>query len=254
MQAERRRLAWFEERVGASSSFASAKPSGSGSCAAAGALSSAALPLCSATSSATGTHNTWHIHAATSGAQKRNLSAAITCGPTPPPEQAGAQAMEAFLAQEIESHTCPICYELMLAPKRAPCLLFPCGHTFCSSCLQRSTQQTSTQSRHVPTSLCPYCREPVEKQAVNVALQQLICAFAAQRDAHTATLSQRRQQALSEVRDEPQAAHDAASTEEDRCSTPILGTYQFVCPDRCVAICRQVIVCSSALQRWRKCQ
>ena len=41
--------------------------------------------------------------------------------------QKQAAALEGFLADEISSHTCPICYELMLAPQRAPTLLFPCG-------------------------------------------------------------------------------------------------------------------------------
>eukprot|EP00959_Pyramimonas_sp_CCMP1952_P279804 5850069-Pyramimonas_sp.AAC.5 len=35
--------------------------------------------------------------------------------------------LEGFLAHEIESHTCPICYELMIAPTYAPMILFPCG-------------------------------------------------------------------------------------------------------------------------------
>ena len=37
------------------------------------------------------------------------------------------QQIEGSLTQEIESHTCPICYELMVAPQHAPILLFPCG-------------------------------------------------------------------------------------------------------------------------------
>ena len=37
------------------------------------------------------------------------------------------QQIEGSLSQEIESHTCPICYELMVAPRNAPILLFPCG-------------------------------------------------------------------------------------------------------------------------------
>ena len=42
-------------------------------------------------------------------------------------QQKQAAALEGFLADEISSHTCPICYELMLAPQRPPTLLFPCG-------------------------------------------------------------------------------------------------------------------------------
>lgn len=41
--------------------------------------------------------------------------------------QHARQQIEGSLSQEIESHTCPICYELMVPPKNAPILLFPCG-------------------------------------------------------------------------------------------------------------------------------
>lgn len=43
------------------------------------------------------------------------------------------QQIEGSLFQEIESHTCPICYELMVAPQNAPILLFPCGMHSCAS-------------------------------------------------------------------------------------------------------------------------
>ena len=49
---------------------------------------------------------------------------------------AQGQRLEGFLATEIESHTCPICYELMRAPTHSPMILFPCGHSFCAQCLQ----------------------------------------------------------------------------------------------------------------------
>ena len=57
--------------------------------------------------------------------------------------KANSASMEAFLASEIESHTCPICYELMLAPERPPILLFPCGHfiaAFSLECLDREEE------------------------------------------------------------------------------------------------------------------
>ena len=39
-----------------------------------------------------------------------------------------AQQLDGFLAQELEAqNTCPICYELMVPPDKAPVLLFPCG-------------------------------------------------------------------------------------------------------------------------------
>eukprot|EP00983_Pelagomonas_calceolata_P114326 1160083-Pelagomonas_calceolata.AAC.2 len=41
---------------------------------------------------------------------------------------AAAQQLDGFLAQELEAqNTCPICYELMVPPDKAPVLLFPCG-------------------------------------------------------------------------------------------------------------------------------
>ncbi|KAL0037877.1 hypothetical protein WJX79_003358 [Trebouxia sp. C0005] len=83
------------------------------------------------------------------------------------------QQIEGSLFQEIESHTCPICYELMVAPQNAPILLFPCGHTFCSVCIQSHTQRHKKR-------LCPCCREVIQSQAPNVSLQQLIASFAAQ--------------------------------------------------------------------------
>ena len=45
--------------------------------------------------------------------------------------QQARQQLEGSLSQEIESHTCPICYELMVAPRNAPILLFPCGMFSC---------------------------------------------------------------------------------------------------------------------------
>ena len=61
-------------------------------------------------------------------------------------------ALEQLLAREIESHTCPICYELMVPPEHSPYLLFPCGHSFCSACISKHTDGQAH-----PT--CPYCRQ-----------------------------------------------------------------------------------------------
>lgn len=33
--------------------------------------------------------------------------------------------MDGHLARELETHTCPICYDLMVPPEHAPFLLFP---------------------------------------------------------------------------------------------------------------------------------
>ncbi|KAL3142968.1 hypothetical protein ABBQ38_003251 [Trebouxia sp. C0009 RCD-2024] len=88
--------------------------------------------------------------------------------------QQARQQIEGSLVQEIESHTCPICYELMVAPQNAPILLFPCGHSFCSVCIASHTQRHRKR-------LCPCCRELIQSQAPNVSLQQLIASVAAQR-------------------------------------------------------------------------
>jgi hypothetical protein len=52
--------------------------------------------------------------------------------------------LQACLAQELEAHTCAVCYNLM-APPYAPEMLFPCGHTFCCVCVQqRKREQGNT--------------------------------------------------------------------------------------------------------------
>jgi len=43
--------------------------------------------------------------------------------------------IERSLEQEIKSHICGICYDLMKPPNRNPILLFPCGHTLCEECI-----------------------------------------------------------------------------------------------------------------------
>eukprot|EP01028_Stygiella_incarcerata_P014642 TRINITY_DN992_c0_g1_i1.p1 TRINITY_DN992_c0_g1~~TRINITY_DN992_c0_g1_i1.p1 ORF type:complete len:228 (-),score=62.06 TRINITY_DN992_c0_g1_i1:613-1296(-) len=64
------------------------------------------------------------------------------------------EKLERYLAAEIEGHTCPICFELMVPPINAPMLLFPCGHTFCDACLKRHEMERQR-------FLCPYCRAKV---------------------------------------------------------------------------------------------
>jgi len=78
--------------------------------------------------------------------------------------------LEGYLASEIESHTCPICYELMVSPSRQPTLLFPCGHSFCAQCIGTHTKTHGKQT-------CPFCRQKISSKAPNVALQQLIQNF-----------------------------------------------------------------------------
>ena len=78
--------------------------------------------------------------------------------------------LEGFLAKELETHTCPICYEMMSGEMRSPQLLFPCGHTFCEKCLKHHLDRERK-------STCPFCRTRVESRAPNVSLQQLIQSY-----------------------------------------------------------------------------
>jgi hypothetical protein len=87
----------------------------------------------------------------------------------------GAQ-VEALLERHIGTNTCPICYELMAGKVHQPTLLFPCGHTFCASCLQTHVEKLGRKN-------CPYCREVVASQAPNISLQQVIEGFVERQEA-----------------------------------------------------------------------
>lgn len=80
--------------------------------------------------------------------------------------------MESYLRGELSSYVCKICYEVMAAPDRTPILLFPCGHTFCKSCMEHCRKEKTT---------CPYCRAKVQSSAINQSLKDLIDQFIDQR-------------------------------------------------------------------------
>ncbi|XP_033116036.1 uncharacterized protein LOC117116153 [Anneissia japonica] len=63
---------------------------------------------------------------------------------------------------EVLSHKCAKCKQLMVPPDHTPTLLVPCGHTFCEACSEDRIK-------------CPTCRTRVTSTAVNTALQQVIC-------------------------------------------------------------------------------
>jgi hypothetical protein len=86
--------------------------------------------------------------------------------------------LEGFLAQEIEQHCCPICLELMAPPSNAPVLLFPCGHTFCASCVK-------AQSRTAHHDKCACCRAKITSTAPNISLQNIIENFLKKRSEMT---------------------------------------------------------------------
>jgi hypothetical protein len=57
--------------------------------------------------------------------------------------------LQACLAQELEAHTCAVCYNIM-APPHTPEMLFPCGHSFCSVCVQQRKREQG--SRCIPAA------------------------------------------------------------------------------------------------------
>ena len=78
--------------------------------------------------------------------------------------------VESLLERHIASNNCPVCFELMAGKVHEPTLLFPCGHTFCATCLRTHLDKLGRKT-------CPYCREQVQSQAPNVALRQVIDGF-----------------------------------------------------------------------------
>lgn len=83
--------------------------------------------------------------------------------------------IESFLQNELQQHTCPVCFEPMLPPQRSPLLLFPCGHTFCEQCIGHQKKVGKHQ--------CPFCRSNIESVAVNHSLRQLMETFLNKKEA-----------------------------------------------------------------------
>lgn len=114
--------------------------------------------------------------------------------------------MERDLASEIESHSCPICFELMAPPVHSPMLLFPCGHSFCAACMK-------SNAKHVREQKCPFCRAKVQSMALNISLQNLIETFVSKR---TALLREKQQQPHSD----PLSSAGLAASAADRAESP----------------------------------
>jgi hypothetical protein len=89
-----------------------------------------------------------------------------------PSSNIGVQ-LDKYMTNELSTHSCSICYELMLPPVRAPVLLFPCGHTFCKDCIEMHQKANNTA--------CPTCRAVITSKAANISLQQLIERYASMR-------------------------------------------------------------------------
>lgn len=88
---------------------------------------------------------------------------------------AAQKKIEKNIADELETNTCSICFELMLPKEHSPILLFPCGHTFCKKCLDDNLKKTGRK-------ICPWCRAKIKSTAMNLSLQNLIVAYAKQKD------------------------------------------------------------------------
>ena len=80
------------------------------------------------------------------------------------------EKLDKSVADEVETNTCSICFEVMLPKKHSPTLLFPCGHTFCKECIDHAFKCGQKK--------CPWCREKIASHAVNISLQNIIVAFA----------------------------------------------------------------------------
>jgi len=92
--------------------------------------------------------------------------------------------LEKYLSSELDTHTCPICYELMMPPSKTPVLLFPCGHSFCKDCEQQHSSRSKKMSKRKNGGYivnCPFCRKVVVSTAENQALKSLIEKFAGQK-------------------------------------------------------------------------
>ncbi len=106
-----------------------------------------------------------------------------------------------YFEHEINTTNCKICYENYNDNDRTPILLFPCGHTFCKSCITIHTKNTSSthtdttvhssiySNRHISASdnrgrnrssssssfaSCPMCRANIERSAINLSLKEII--------------------------------------------------------------------------------
>lgn len=88
-----------------------------------------------------------------------------------------AVSMENYLSGELRTHQCQICFELMTPPLHTPTLLFPCGHTFCVTCVRKNEEK----GRGPEGAKCPYCRNVITSSAVNHSLKDLIERFADQK-------------------------------------------------------------------------
>lgn len=64
----------------------------------------------------------------------------------------------------MNNSACEICEESYNEDTRRPLIIFPCGHTYCSECLNQ-----------VPNKLCPQCRRSITQTITNFSvLSQIV--------------------------------------------------------------------------------
>eukprot|EP01064_Diplonema_japonicum_P015708 TRINITY_DN23506_c0_g1_i1.p1 TRINITY_DN23506_c0_g1~~TRINITY_DN23506_c0_g1_i1.p1 ORF type:complete len:237 (+),score=44.03 TRINITY_DN23506_c0_g1_i1:33-743(+) len=102
-----------------------------------------------------------------------------------------------LLQKGADSHRCPICMELMLHPTYTPLTLVPCGHTFCSRCLEKHQKSKS--------AACPFCRESIQSTVVNRSLKSIIETYSTEaggKGSAGTEFSPEIERALQEIRDD----------------------------------------------------
>ena len=123
-------------------------------------------------------------------------------------ESAQHRNLEQYVMQtEANSHTCKICFELMVSPQRTPMFLYPCGHTFCKDCMNRHTnqqhqhqhqQQHQHQHGGAAKPCCPFCRTVIQSMVANQAIKELIDSYVEQKAQLLPPINQRSEQEVSE--------------------------------------------------------
>jgi hypothetical protein len=81
----------------------------------------------------------------------------MVCVNNPRAKDLVVERMDCYLQEELQTHVCKICFEVMLSPDHTPILLFPCGHTFCKLCMDTNA---SVAGKSGGGGKCPFCRWP----------------------------------------------------------------------------------------------
>ena len=90
-----------------------------------------------------------------------------------------AEKLDSYLTENLrQTHTCPVCFEVMQPPHRSPQMLFPCGHTFCKACVAEHRSRAGAAAK-----ACPVCQSAIESVAENRALRELIETFVGEKRA-----------------------------------------------------------------------